>query len=267
VRLVRAVVLSVREAPYVEAAVAGGTPVWKIIARHILPNTIAPLIVQATYICASAILIEAALSFLGAGTPPEIPTWGNMIAQSRLFLSRAPWTIFAPGIALALVVLAVNLLGRRPARPARPTAREADVTQPLLSVRDLKTHFFTIDGVTRAVDGVSLDVHPGETLGIVGESGCGKSVTALSIMRPAAAAAGADGERQRHVREPRPRGTRRERNAPAARQPAGDDLPGADDQPQPGAHRRAPDRRVGAHPHRRERVRGPHARPPRCCGW
>ena len=111
VRLVRAVVLSVREAPYVEAAIAGGTPVWKILLRHILPNTIAPLIVQATYICASAILIEAALSFLGAGTPPEIPTWGNMIAQSRLFLSRAPWTIFAPGIALALVVLAVNLLG------------------------------------------------------------------------------------------------------------------------------------------------------------
>jgi peptide/nickel transport system permease protein len=111
VRLVRAVVLGVREAPYVEAAIAGGTPTWKILLRHILPNTIAPLIVQATYICASAILIEAALSFLGAGTPPEIPTWGNMIAQSRLFLSRAPWTIFAPGIALALVVLAVNLLG------------------------------------------------------------------------------------------------------------------------------------------------------------
>jgi peptide/nickel transport system permease protein len=111
VRLVRAVVLSVREAPYVEAAIAGGTPSWKILLRHILPNTIAPLLVQATYICASAILIEAALSFLGAGTPPEIPTWGNMIAQSRLFLGRAPWTIFAPGIALALVVLAVNLLG------------------------------------------------------------------------------------------------------------------------------------------------------------
>ena len=111
VRLVRSVVLSVREAPYVEAAIAGGTPVWKILFRHILPNTVPPLIVQATYICASAILIEAALSFLGAGTPPEIPTWGNMIAQSRLFLSRAPWTIFAPGIALAVVVLAVNLLG------------------------------------------------------------------------------------------------------------------------------------------------------------
>lgn len=111
VRLVRSVVLSVREAPYVEAAVSGGTPAWKIMLRHILPNTVAPLIVQATYICAAAILAEAALSFLGAGTPPEIPTWGNMIAQSRLFLSRAPWTIFCPGIALALVVLAVNLLG------------------------------------------------------------------------------------------------------------------------------------------------------------
>ena len=111
VRLVRSVVLSVREAPYVEAAIAGGTPVWKILWRHILPSTVPPLIVQATYICASAILVEAALSFLGAGTPPEIPTWGNMIAQSRLFLSRAPWTIFSPGVALAVVVLAVNLLG------------------------------------------------------------------------------------------------------------------------------------------------------------
>lgn len=111
VRLVRSVVLSVREAPYVEAAVAGGAPTWKILLRHIMPSTFPPLIVQATYICASAILIEASLSFLGAGTPPDIPTWGNMVASSRLFLSRAPWTIFAPGLALALVVLAVNLVG------------------------------------------------------------------------------------------------------------------------------------------------------------
>src|SRR5258706_16089916 len=111
VRLVRSIVLTIREQPYIEAATAIGTSVPRIMLRHLLPNALPPLIVQATYICASAVLIEAALSFLGAGTPPEIPSWGNMIAQSRLFLSRAPWTIFCPGIALALVVLAVNLLG------------------------------------------------------------------------------------------------------------------------------------------------------------
>ena len=111
VRLVRSVVLTVREQPYVEAAIAGGARLPKIILRHILPSTIPPMIVQATYICASAILTEATLSFLGAGSPPEIPSWGNMIAASRLYLARAPWTIFYPGIALALVVLAVNLLG------------------------------------------------------------------------------------------------------------------------------------------------------------
>ncbi len=110
-RLVRSVVLSVRYLPYVEAARSNGTRVAKLLRRHILPSTAAPLIVQGTFICASSILTEAGLSFLGAGTPPEIPTWGNMIASSRLYLQIAPWTIFAPGICLALVVLAVNLLG------------------------------------------------------------------------------------------------------------------------------------------------------------
>jgi peptide/nickel transport system permease protein len=111
VRLVRAIVLATREQPYVEAAVAGGARTTRILIRHILPSTIPPLIVQSTYIAASAILIEAALSFLGAGTPPEIPTWGNMIASSRVFLGRAPWTVFCPGVALGLVVLAINLVG------------------------------------------------------------------------------------------------------------------------------------------------------------
>jgi peptide/nickel transport system permease protein len=110
-RLVRSVVLTTREQPYVEAAIASGSRLSKILWRHILPSTFPPLIVQATYICASAILIEAGLSFLGAGTPPEIPTWGNMIASSRSYLARAPWTVFCPGLALALVVLAVNLVG------------------------------------------------------------------------------------------------------------------------------------------------------------
>lgn len=111
VRLVRAVVLSVRERPYIEAAISGGTRGSKIIWRHILPSTIPPLIVQATFVVASAILIEAGLSFLGAGVPPDIPTWGNMIAGSRLYIARAPWTVFVPGTALAVLILAVNLLG------------------------------------------------------------------------------------------------------------------------------------------------------------
>ena len=111
VRLVRSVVLSVREQPYVDAAIASGTRTARILFRHILPNTVAPLIVQATYIMASAVITEAALSFLGAGVPPEIPTWGNMIADARLFLQIAPWPIFFPGLCLAILVLAVNILG------------------------------------------------------------------------------------------------------------------------------------------------------------
>ena len=111
VRVVRSVVLSIRAQPYIESAVAGGTRGFKLLARHILPNTLAPLIVQATYICAAGMLIEAGLSFLGAGVPPEIPSWGNIIAQGRAFFQIAPWSIFIPGAFLALTVLAVNLLG------------------------------------------------------------------------------------------------------------------------------------------------------------
>jgi peptide/nickel transport system permease protein len=111
VRLVRAVVLSVREEPYVEAAISVGTPLPLILFRHVLPNCIPPLIVQATYICASAMLTEAILSFLGAGTPPIIPSWGNMIAEGRLLFQIAPWPILFAGIALSLTILAVNVLG------------------------------------------------------------------------------------------------------------------------------------------------------------
>ena len=111
VRLVRAVVLTVREQPYVEAAVSVGTRLPKILLKHILPNTLAPLIVQATYVCASAVVIEAILSFLGAGTPPEIPSWGNIMAEGRTYFQIAPWMIFFPGIFLAITVLAVNILG------------------------------------------------------------------------------------------------------------------------------------------------------------
>ncbi len=111
VRLVRSVVLTVREEPYVEAAIAAGTRLPAIMVRHILPNTIAPLIVQATYICGSAMLTESLLGFLGAGIPPEIPSWGNIMAEGRTYFQLTPWIIFYPGIALGLTVLAVNIVG------------------------------------------------------------------------------------------------------------------------------------------------------------
>jgi peptide/nickel transport system permease protein len=111
VRLVRSIVLSVREEPYVEAAVTLGTSVPKLLWRHVLPNTIAPMIVQGTFICASAILIEAILSFLGIGVPPEIPTWGNIMAEGRQVFSLYPHNIIYPGVCLALTILAVNVLG------------------------------------------------------------------------------------------------------------------------------------------------------------
>jgi peptide/nickel transport system permease protein len=111
VRLVRAVVLTVREEPYVEAAIAAGTRLPLILKRHILPNTIAPLIVQATYVCASAMLTESILGFLGAGIPPEIPSWGNIMSEGRTYFQISPWIIFFPGIGLALTVLAVNIVG------------------------------------------------------------------------------------------------------------------------------------------------------------
>jgi peptide/nickel transport system permease protein len=110
-RLVRSLVLTIREEPYVEAAVSLGTPTLKIMLRHILPNTVAPLIVQGTFICASGILVEAILSFLGVGLPPDIPTWGNVMAEGRAQFNDYPHNIFFPGLFLAATVLAVNILG------------------------------------------------------------------------------------------------------------------------------------------------------------
>jgi peptide/nickel transport system permease protein len=110
-RLVRGVVLSIRELPFVDAAVAAGTRTPAIILRHILPNTVAPMTVQATYACASAMIIEAILSFIGAGTPPNIPSWGNIMAEGRALWQVKPYIVFFPAIFLSVTVLAVNLLG------------------------------------------------------------------------------------------------------------------------------------------------------------
>lgn len=111
VRLVRSLVLSLREQPYVEAAIASGTSLPLILLRHILPNTVAPLLVQGTYICASAMILDAILSFIGAGTPPTIPSWGNIMAEARSLFQIAGYLILFPGVLLSITVLAVNLLG------------------------------------------------------------------------------------------------------------------------------------------------------------
>jgi len=111
VRLVRSIVLTVREEPYVEGAISVGTPTWILMFRHILPNTVAPLIVQGTFLAASAILVEAALSFLGIGIPPEIPSWGNIMAEGRTLFRVFPHNILYPGIFLAFTVLAINIMG------------------------------------------------------------------------------------------------------------------------------------------------------------
>ncbi|MDR6871498.1 peptide/nickel transport system permease protein [Bosea sp. BE125] len=110
-RLVRSVVLSLREQPYVEAAISQGARVPRIIFRHILPNTVAPMMVQATYICASAMIVEAILSFIGAGVPPSTPSWGNIMAEGRALWQVRPHIIFFPALFLSITVLAVNLLG------------------------------------------------------------------------------------------------------------------------------------------------------------
>lgn len=111
VRLVRSIVLTVREEPYVEGAISVGTPSWVLMFRHILPNCVAPLIVQGTFLAAAAILVEAALSFLGIGIPPEIPSWGNIMAEGRTLFRVFPHNILYPGIFLAFTVLAINIMG------------------------------------------------------------------------------------------------------------------------------------------------------------
>ena len=111
VRLVRSVVLSVREEPFVEAAISVGAPLPMLLVRHVLPSTTSPLIVQGTFLCAAAMLSEAALSFLGVGIPPEIPSWGNIIAEGRSLFRVHPHNVFYPSLFLALAVLAVNVLG------------------------------------------------------------------------------------------------------------------------------------------------------------
>jgi peptide/nickel transport system permease protein len=110
-RLVRASVMSIKEQEYIQAAIVSGSTLWRVLLRHVLPNAAGPLAVQATFVCASAILLEAYLSFLGVGLPQDIPTWGNIMSGGRVSVQIAFWSILYPGVVLALTILSVNLLG------------------------------------------------------------------------------------------------------------------------------------------------------------
>jgi peptide/nickel transport system permease protein len=110
-RVVRASTLVIRELPYVEAARALGVPTWRIMTRHVLRNLVSPILVQATFIFAYAMLAEAGLSFLGLGVNPEVPTWGTMIAAGRQYVGKADWMTLFPGIAIVLAVLSLQMVG------------------------------------------------------------------------------------------------------------------------------------------------------------
>jgi peptide/nickel transport system permease protein len=110
-RIVRSSVIVLREMEYVQAALAAGAGHWRILRRHILPNAMAPLIVQLSFLFAYAVLTEATLSFLGVGAVPPTPTWGNIMAEGRQYMIEAPWIIAIPGAALMITVLGLNLLG------------------------------------------------------------------------------------------------------------------------------------------------------------
>jgi len=110
-RVVRGSVLVIRETPYVEAARALGASDLTLLGRHVLPNCLSPVIVQGSFVFAAAVLIEAALSFLGVGVPPYVPSWGNILAEGRLYIQQAPWLILYPGAAIMLTILGLNLVG------------------------------------------------------------------------------------------------------------------------------------------------------------
>lgn len=111
VRIVRASVLSIKKTEYVEAVRAQGASDWRILFRHVLPNALSPLVVQATFNFAYAVLAEASLSFIGAGTPPPTPSWGNILSEGRIYMQDAPWIMLFPGLAIAMTVLGLNLAG------------------------------------------------------------------------------------------------------------------------------------------------------------
>ncbi|MEH0420883.1 dipeptide/oligopeptide/nickel ABC transporter permease/ATP-binding protein [Streptomyces sp. B21-083] len=204
VRVVRAATLPVREQLYVAAARVSGMSRTYIVTRHVLPRVMGPIIVQASLLAATALLVQTGLAFLALIAAPPEPSWGGMVADGVAALFQQPWLIWPPGLAIALTILAFGLLGdavrdastegwspksalpldgKRRSAPARAASLvPASTTDSLLSVRDLTVSYATPTGPILAVDSVSFDIARGETVGVVGESGCGKTTTALAII-------------------------------------------------------------------------------------
>ena len=182
-RVIRGEVLSLRQRDFVALAKVRGCSSPRIMLTHILPNVLNTFMVLVTLNIGVVIIAEATLSFLGAGIPPPTPTWGLMISEGRGRIAEAWWVALIPGIAITPAGAVGQPVRRLAARPARSEAAPAMSGETVLEVRDLHTHFFLRRGVVKAVDGVSFSLQRGEVLGLVGESGCGKSLTALSLMR------------------------------------------------------------------------------------
>jgi peptide/nickel transport system ATP-binding protein/peptide/nickel transport system permease protein len=204
-RVVRSATLPVREELYIAAARVSGLSQLTIIRRHVLPRIAGVVIVQASLLAAIALVVQTGLSFLNLLVTAPAPSWGGMVSDGVSVIVLQPWLIWPPGIAIGLTILALGLLGDavrdtnaerwatpRPAAPRRQARRTPlppeDDQEPidrdgtaLLAVNDLSVELVSPIG-TQILDGVSFVIRPGEALGLVGESGCGKTITALSIL-------------------------------------------------------------------------------------